>query len=385
MGKALSKNTPKPDYDSMIKVIHGLSEADRVYHIEVLVDEEIKKIILQDYLEEAYYPPVGSYYAGVSGQYDDPGDYKKGKDNYYISNIKFHYGVGYDIVTDHDFLIGFEGFNNVSMKCEDTALISRGERFWAQEGVGVIKNWDDFEKFPWGKIDYLLEDYDKHLNFIGKNLPDGIGVACVGAVNAPILGWMFGFTGLFYLIYDNFGLVSKVYENVGNMIYKMYSIAASKEFVRVLWHGDDLGFNTSTILSKEHMDILLFEWFKKYSDLAHKNKKDFWVHCCGYKDSIMENFISDIKADALHSFQDNCCPVIEYKKRHGKDIAILGGIDMNKLATFDEKSLKELINKTLDSCIPGGRYALGSGNSITNFIPVRNYLTLLEEGYKYKC
>jgi uroporphyrinogen decarboxylase len=30
-----------------------------------------------------------------------------------------------------------------------------------------------------------------------------------------------------------------------------------------------------------------------------------------------------------------------------------------------------------------GRFALGSGNSVTNFTPVENYLIMLDEGIKY--
>ena len=31
---------------------------------------------------------------------------------------------------------------------------------------------------------------------------------------------------------------------------------------------------------------------------------------------------------------------------------------------------------------PGGGYALGTGNSVTNYIPVRNYIAMLDEGMK---
>jgi uroporphyrinogen decarboxylase len=29
------------------------------------------------------------------------------------------------------------------------------------------------------------------------------------------------------------------------------------------------------------------------------------------------------------------------------------------------------------------RYALGSGNSVTNYVPVENYLIMLDEGVRY--
>ena len=41
------------------------------------------------------------------------------------------------------------------------------------------------------------------------------------------------------------------------------------------------------------------------------------------------------------------------------------------------------MRETLDECMPG-RYALGSGNTIENYIPVENYLAMLEEGLRWK-
>lgn len=42
----------------------------------------------------------------------------------------------------------------------------------------------------------------------------------------------------------------------------------------------------------------------------------------------------------------------------------------------------------LEACMPGGGYALGTGNSVANYIPLGNYLAMLEKGMKagaYAC
>lgn len=59
-------------------------------------------------------------------------------------------------------------------------------------------------------------------------------------------------------------------------------------------------------------------------------------------------------------------------------VAILGGIDMHFLATAAPHEIKERVKRTLDACAPGGGYALGSGNTVANYIPVPNYLAMLE-------
>jgi uroporphyrinogen decarboxylase len=64
-------------------------------------------------------------------------------------------------------------------------------------------------------------------------------------------------------------------------------------------------------------------------------------------------------------------------------IATLGGVDMDKLARLDELNLRRYIGGILEKCMPGGRYALGSGNTIANYIPVQNYLIMLDEGLEF--
>ena len=97
----------------------------------------------------------------------------------------------------------------------------------------------------------------------------------------------------------------------------------------------------------------------------------------------MNDLIDDVKIDALHAFEDSCSSVIHFKKNYGNKIGLIGGVDIDKLTRLNEEDLRKYIRSILDECMPGGRYIFGSGNSICNFIPVKNYLILLDEGYKW--
>ena len=144
-----------------------------------------------------------------------------------------------------------------------------------------------------------------------------------------------------------------------------------------------MGFNTSTIVSPEVLRKLVLPWHKRFASLAHEYGKMYWLHCCGNVLTLMEDFIEDVKIDAFHSFQDAIIPVREFKKRYGDRIATLGGVDVDKLCRLDERSLREYVRNVLDECMPD-RYALGSGNSIANYVPVKNYLIMLDEGVKWE-
>ena len=73
------------------------------------------------------------------------------------------------------------------------------------------------------------------------------------------------------------------------------------------------------------------------------------------------------------------------KKAFGDRIAILGGIDIDFLCRSDEQQVRRRVRETLEVCIPGGGYALGTGNTVANYVPVSNYLAMLDEGRRFAC
>ena len=379
-------NDPKPDFDRLTKILKGSLIAEKVWPAEIIIDDEVKKFILENYFNEKYYPRVLMFNRENKGVLNklDFEDKKKGFNNYYKQTINFYYKMGYSFLVIDEFFENFESLNTGTIAAKDTAGLSNGDRKWAQEGAGVIKSWKDFEIFPWEKTRSMLSWSEYYINFLSKNLPDGMKIVISGNLIADILNWILGFEGSFYIMYDQPDLFEAMLNKIGQITIEMFLIAAKNDGVGAILIGDDLGFKTSTMISREHLRKWVFPWYKKYASLAHKYKKDFWFHSCGYKDNIMEDLIEDTKIDALHSFEDQCCPVINYKKKYGSRIGIIGGVDVDKLCRLNEESLRKYIRNILNVCMEDGRYALGSGNSITNYIPIKNYLIMLEEGFNWR-
>jgi uroporphyrinogen decarboxylase len=350
---------PKPNFEEFKKVIKG-KKAERVHFVELLMDYEVKKYITEKYFGEKWI------------------DYsEENKEKFIKQEINFWYKLGYDYVR----IAGGIVFYGKSRKTKDTAILSKGERGWVEEGTGIIKNWTDFENYPWQKkeeIDYSIYE------IASKNLPDGMKMLiCPSSGVFEIASeTLLGFENMSYLIVDNFSLVEAVFNKVGEIIYEFYKNAVEIDNVEGFFQGDDLGFKTSTFLSPEHLRKLVIPWHKKFAEIAHQNGKMYWLHSCGNILNVIEDFIDDVKIDAFHSFQDEIIPVWEFKKRYGEKIGVLGGVDVNKLATYNEENLRKYVREILDRCMPY-KYALGSGNSIANYIPVENYLIMLDEGLKY--
>jgi len=87
--------------------------------------------------------------------------------------------------------------------------------------------------------------------------------------------------------------------------------------------------------------------------------------------------------DGKHSFEDAIMPVSEAFRLYGERISVLGGIDVDFLCRADEEAVRRRVRETLEACAAprrGRGYCLGTGNTVANYIPLTNYLAMLDEG-----
>ena len=90
----------------------------------------------------------------------------------------------------------------------------------------------------------------------------------------------------------------------------------------------------------------------------------------------MEDIICDMKFDGKHSYEDNIISAEEAYRRWGGRIAILGGIDVDFLIRSECGVITERCRKMLELAQEKGGYALGSGNSIPEYIPNEKYFAM---------
>lgn len=352
---------PKADFEEFRRVLLGEKEAQRVHFAELFADREIVACVLKDYLGEEAVPSPA-----------------EGFDAYWRQQIRFWLRMGYDYIR----VAGGLDIPEVKGKAtDDTAVLSRGRRGWIDEGTGVIASWEDFEGYPWPKVEDI--DFSSY-EFVSRNLPAGMKMmVCPSSGVFEISSeYLLGFEGMSILLHEDPELVEAVFNRVGEIILGFYRNVVTLNGVAGFFQGDDLGFKTSTFLSPEHLRKLVLPWHKRYAALAHEHGQMYWLHCCGNLTGIIEDLIDDVRIDALHSFQDEVMPVAEFSARHGDRVAALGGVDVDKLCRMSEEELREHVRGILAKCMPR-RYALGTGNSVANYVPVRNYLVMLDEGARW--
>ena len=144
-----------------------------------------------------------------------------------------------------------------------------------------------------------------------------------------------------------------------------------------------MGFRSGTLISPKDLREFVLPGHALMARLAHKAGRPYLLHSCGNLDAIMPDLIDDVQIDARHSFEDTIETVVEAKVRYGDRIALLGGIDVDFLCRADEDAVRRRVRDTLARCQPGGGYCLGTGNSVANYVPLDNYLAMLDEGRRY--
>ena len=61
----ISKYKIKPDFNLLLKTLSGKEKSGKVYSIELLIDEEIRKDIIENYFNERYSPPPFKIFRGT--------------------------------------------------------------------------------------------------------------------------------------------------------------------------------------------------------------------------------------------------------------------------------------------------------------------------------
>lgn len=379
---------PQPDFETFREVLMGEEKPDKVYFAELGVDIDMinalaKKIKidmkripdLQHYiLDEDKTLPVGP---------EDLFDATEGMN-------KFYYSMGYDYVpsllsSPGISLVVFLSLIGKKRIADDTAqLATKGvKRVWVEETTGIVTSWEDFEALKSKKL--FQRPVKPLLDLASENLPKGMKIVVTGGSIWEItMERIMGYVNLFRKLFEDPALVKAVIDWVGEIVYNEYKDIVSSDSIGAVFYSDDLGYKKGTMVNPDVYREMVFPWYRKFVALAHQHGKMYWYHCCGNVAQVMEDLIEDVKIDAFHSFQDEIMPVWEFQKMYGDRIAVLGGVDVDKLARYDEESLRKYVRHILNECMPRGRYALGSGNSVTNYVPPKNYLTMLEEGLKWK-
>ncbi len=196
------------------------------------------------------------------------------------------------------------------------------------------------------------------------------------------LSWIMSYEGLCIALYDNPELVQAVSDRLGELMVEYYRRLVEFDGVIALFQGDDMGFKSQTLIAPDDLRKFVLPWHKRLAQVAHQAGIPYFLHSCGNVETVMEDLIEDVGIDAKHSFEDVIIPIAQFQELYGDRIGVLGGVDINRLTMDTPEQLRRYVRSVIDTCAPRGRFAVGSGNSIPSYIPLQNYLTMLDEALR---
>ncbi len=347
-----------PDADALLANLCRKGTPKRVHHMELFHDPEIM--------------------VEICGRYDllkglDPND-KWFEQRKIIALRRF---LGMEYVS--------AGLLDIAMplnwtRTEDTAGLRRANgRAFMEEHKGPITTWEDFEKYPWPDMSKASTAL---LEWLNKDLPDGMCIASHTGHFAENLCWLMGYESLCYALYDTRDLVQAIYDKVLAQHTAELRLILQFPRVKMIWGSDDMGFKTGLLISPADTRKFVLPGHKALAKMAHDAGRPYLLHACGKLTDIREDLIEDVKVDGKHSFEDTIEDVRDAKRAYGHRMSLIGGIDVDFICRSDDKAIRKRVRDTVAVCQPGGGWALGTGNSVANYIPVDHYLAMVDEGWR---
>jgi uroporphyrinogen decarboxylase len=352
-----------PDWEAFMACLKRQGTPRRVHNIELFLDPEVQEAICERYqlLREL---DRGDAHFDLRRQ------------------IVLQRFLGYDYVrcSLDDFELAIR-----HVTAADTASLTRaGGRDFVDEHVGPITTWAEFESYPWPEVGAAPT---RSLEWYERNLPDDMCVVGSGgfAHFAEYLSWLMGYETLCVALFEQRDLVQALADKLTTMYVDFLERLLEFERVKVIWGSDDMGFRSGPLISPEDLRAFVLPGHKTMATMSHAAGRPYLLHCCGKIDSIMDDLLDDVQIDAKHSFEDTIELVTEAKRAYGDRIAVLGGIDLDFLCRSSEADVRARVRATLGVCQPGGGYCLGTGNSVANYVPLENYLAMLDEGRRFSA
>ena len=296
---------------------------------------------------------------------------------YVSQSIRFCALTGWDYAFSFS-IIPFKGMA-LQLSANTSSEVKDGKRGWLNDNRGPIMSWDDFERYPWPQD---IKAINAMSRVTAKRVPDGMKVMVIPGGVFEWTTWLMGLVPFSYALGDQPDLVDAVMDKVTDLIGRVVADILTEPNVGGIFMGDDLGFFSGTFVSPSVLREKFLPRTKQIVDLTHEAGGVFVLHTCGNMYAVMDDLVA-MGVDAKHSYEDKIMPVEQAHAKWGDKIGIIGGVDMDIMAKGSEHEVRRRTREILDACASKGRYVLGTGNSVANYIPLRNYLAMIEEGRKW--
>jgi uroporphyrinogen decarboxylase len=297
--------------------------------------------------------------------------------------VAFYEAAGYDFVPIR-FGIGGQvmavleggyagGFKKVRTTDHDTS------REWAAEEGGFITSWADLEAFPWpepGTVNLAA------LDAAGQMLPAGMRLlALAGGMVMHARIWM-GMERFWTALGTDAALVVTFLEKLQALQIVAIEQAMEHPAVGAFLLDDDLAHCSGLLESPRFLRAHVFPFYKRIGEIVHSKGLPFIMHTDGKVTQVLPDLIA-CGLDALHPIEPKAMDIAGLKQQYGDRLALLGNIDVDLLTRGSPDEIRADVQARIRQVGPGGGYAIGSSNSVPDYVPVMNYRALVEASLEF--
>ena len=338
-----------PDFNRLLKVLRLDGEPDRVPNVELHVDWQIKQAFLGR--------PIKSVQDDVDFWYRAGYDYIYQRANY-------EYRMVGDGEADEDHI--YAGDMQVTN--------------WVADEKSLISNWEEYEKYPWPDpetIDFSnLEECQDGL-YPGMKIISG-----VGGIFTRVWRIM-GFDTFSYSLVDQLDLVEELFRRVGETQMAVFRRIVEMDEVGAMWYGDDLAYVSGTMVSPKILRKYLFPYIQQMGDICKEKDMPFVMHSDGNLWKVLPDLI-DAGLKAIHPIEPLAMDSRELKKVYGDKLCLLGNIEVGDILSLGTtEQVKAEVRDKIKALAPGGGYAVGSSNTVANYVKLENYKAMIEATREY--
>jgi|YelNatPaOPRAMG01_1025707.scaffolds.fasta_scaffold111256_1 uroporphyrinogen decarboxylase len=331
---------PCPDF-RRLRTALLCQQPDRVPLAELWFDAPVKEAFLGRHIGNSF----------VGADYDLEAD------------IEFWYRAGYDYI-----------------HIEPRYHFPRRPGLEIPEGSGTITSWADLDAYPWPTIDQVDFSY---LERAANLLPSGMGII-TGTSGIFEATWMLmGLTTLSLSLYDQPDLVTAVMRKVGDLLFQVFQRAATYPRVGAMWISDDIAYTEGLLLNPSFFRQHLFPWYRKMGHVCRQYGYPFLYHSDGDLWPVMEDLIG-VGFNALQPIEPKAMDIAELKRKVGHRLCLIGNIDLGyTLTRGTPQEVEDEVRERIRTVGPGGGYCVGSSNTVTHYVPLDNYVAMIEATRRY--
>ena len=287
-----------------------------------------------------------------------------GSDPHLALRVHGFRALGYDYATLN--LPGF-GFPHGERESKATRSLNAGS---------LVHDRATFDRYVWPNPD--AADYAA-LDRLAAPLPPRMKLVVMGPGGVlENANSIVGYENLCFLLNDDPTLAFDIFEAIGSRLVRYYENAVRHDAVGAIIVNDDWGFKTQPMLTPTDMRRYVGPWHKRIVESAHAVGKPAILHSCGNLTCLMDDIIDDIGYDGRHSYEDAIQPVEDFYDEYGGRIAVLGGMDVDFMIRHTPDEIRARARAMLDKTAARGGYALGTGNSVPEYLPDDHYFAMAD-------